>query len=939
MTTAADHSRATDEARYALGLSMLRSGAPARALLEWEHLSPESHVRLRPTLERLYCHVVASLLAGGKPAEAAQYAEFGRLRGHTLPDEITRRLAAALILHGLFVWAWWAVGRLPDARSGVDRLLRAIVGSSDKRGEELAVLVDDSSLRDSVRNALARCAAAALALGGRHAEGLKVLSSRPIDDPLSGALAALLRFAASGGRERPSGDRCDWIALAKLTRDTPELHSRLVSRPSTSSDLARASYYIERARHAEAREPLRSALVASPWEPGVARNFAVLAHVRASRRLPEIDVEAWRDFIAVMGCFLENPLWSAAWVQQRRKIYGTDENEQRLAEDLRADLAELVARKLTDAAATPGAGEGVACVATLRAELAKERRAAAAMWRVGKIRAPDGARLAFGPLFAERAGLHGMLQSYFMANPEPHGPPASEELRRLLLATGRDEAAIRRMMAEGDERPEAELRRWFSELGDALALHASGDAVGAREAALRVYVDYAALDAVDPKRFRERNPGYALFDDGVARLRTDAGAVVCDMSLVLFRTDLAKTDVDVARVPKQIRGLLGEAVAFHRSDEVRYALTRMLLQKRVELQDARNISSARTACELMKGVAGTGLTGMEKPAGQSFIRLGSLLSDQERYKEAVAAYEESWQIWKEPSVAVSLVHGRLEHFERLRSDGRKTEAETAIRRAREVAEEARAAFPEDQNATFLEGAVEGVLRGAAASSYFTRNRPEQREEAVPPPLPAAASAAIASLDRQLRKEDAAAGWREAESALAAAPRHPDVVVPAVRAALRFAVAVAPETGASVFRKVESAVAVVAGIYPEHRKVQEAACAIARHRVLFYEEGEVGRLHAKAVRLWLAGRDDEAIDVLKVVFALSHKRDPEVCALLSECLVMRARSSSNPSGDLATAERILAVGRETAPRHPGMERVRASLRELRSARDGRTGGGQ
>ncbi len=932
------HVRQHDHQRYAFGLALLRAGAPAMALAEWEQISSASRASLKSTLAGLYSHVVASLVKAGKPEEAAQYGVLAHLRGHALPLDVARKLAAALVRAGLFVSARWFVGLLGSANDGFDRLLDAMtVPVAGRLTERLAPLVRDASLPASARAALARCTAAGFALDGRFAEGASLLSSQPPGHPVTGALHALLRFAASGGRERPSGADCDWTALASMTRDAPALHSKLVARPARCSHEARASYFIGRACHSEASASLRAALAAAPWSPDVARNFAALASVRATRALPDIDIDAWRDLLCVIACYLENPCWSAEWVTRRREAYGTDEDDKRLAEDFRSDLSEMISRRLADAAgAASKSASGAASVAALRAELAKERRAAAAMWKVGKVLSPDGQRLAFGPLFAERAGLAGMLQSYFAGNPEPQGPSASDELRQLMRATGRDEAAIRRMLSADEDRPEAELRRWFSELGEALALQAAGDPAAGREAALRVYVAHAPPTAGDAERFRAGNPGYAMFPDGEARLRADAGATVCDMSIAIFRAELSRADLDTARVPGQIRALLGEGSAFHQRDEVCLALTRLILEKRQRLLDAKNIESAKIACDLMKAAVGR-LSGLEKPGGEAFLRLGGLYADQETYKDAVQAYEEAWRIWRDPNVAMNLVCGRLEHVERLRRDGRDADADGSLQRAREVARDARVAFPRESTSRVLEDAVQGVAAGKPVSSFFKWNRPEPPRSHVPPPLSEAATSALAALERATRGGDFALAWREAQAAMAASPRHPDVVASAVGAALRLATSSAPDAGALAFREVEPEVAAVEAAYPEHPKARSAVCVLSRHRVLFCATDEVGRLHAKAVRAWMAGDLDATIDALKVVFALSQRVDPEVCALLAEALVVRARTLDDPRGDLATAERILAVGREKAPKHAGMDRVREGLREIRSPRSGRAEG--
>ena len=74
---------------------------------------------------------------------------------------------------------------------------------------------------------------------------------------------------------------------------------------------------------------------------------------------------------------------------------------------------------------------------------------------------------------------------------------------------------------------------------------------------------------------------------------------------------------------------------------------------------------------------------------------------------------------------------------------------------------------------------------------------------------------------------------------------------------------------------------------------------------------------------------------KVVFALAPKRDPEVCALLAECLVAHAEElipSDRAKADenLATAEKLMAVGREIAPTHAAMDRTREEIERVRAS---------
>jgi hypothetical protein len=122
-------------------------------------------------------------------------------------------------------------------------------------------------------------------------------------------------------------------------------------------------------------------------------------------------------------------------------------------------------------------------------------------------------------------------------------------------------------------------------------------------------------------------------------------------------------------------------------------------------------------------------------------------------------------------------------------------------------------------------------------------------------------------------------------------------------------------------------------FPHNPRLSQVRSELDRERVLHDGDGTLALLHRKALRLCLDEKYVPAMELLTVVFTLAPSRDPEVCALLSEATVSRAREllDSEPAEAtklLRRAEKLLAVGRKIAPAHKGMENTREQLARAR-----------
>jgi len=270
-----------------------------------------------------------------------------------------------------------------------------------------------------------------------------------------------------------------------------------------------------------------------------------------------------------------------------------------------------------------------------------------------------------------------------------------------------------------------------------------------------------------------------------------------------------------------------------------------------------------------------------------------------------------------------------------------------------VAQQLARAFPADPSATRLPRAVEAARHGMPLDMLL--DLPGVKAAPVTPlaDLPQASEIVRAIRDCQAARAagDLARAQAQAEVARGLAPDHPDLAALAAQAALELARSLPPAEGRRLHAHAEELVAPALARFPAHVHLQDAREALQRYRVWFAAAGALEELHRKALRLADSGRPEAAVELLKVVFALEPRHDPEVCALLAECLVAHAEllrggpppdgagGPDDPSGpdggageqiaqQLATAERVLSLGREISPEHRGMDATRRRLEELR-----------
>ncbi len=923
-----------DEIRYARGLALWRLGERASALEVWEETAAPDAPERAEALDRARAAHAQALLDEDKLGESLLVLQ--RISDPARPEALPlrRSLAVAAARSGQIELAREAARGLGGGAAPVDRVLWSLlvpVGAA--RVEAVGRLLEDRHVPRDLAVAASCAAAAALALDGRCDEAGELLPADPASDE-GRTLGVLLRFASSGGRALPGVADCDWRHLRGATAEVDGLIDQLAAAPEGEEPRAVAGYWLARGDAAKAYEALATAQRSDPWNATIVRHLALLGYLRAAGARPSVDVEAWRDCIAQTVCLVENRRWLGAWVLSRFGTYDIKEEEEKRREDLRDDLYQFLDQRLTTLAA--GARErddrdAADAVGRLKAEFAWERRAAAAMWEVGDVRSADGRRLAFGPLFADRAGQRELVAEFFAAQPEREIPSPSEALRNLLASLGLDAARAAGVLGEDTKDATKELRRWYSELGEAAALQAAGRAREARTSALAVYVRWSPPGLPSAEEFARANLGYAHLRKRVARLRADAAAMFCDMSIAAFREELSSAGFDSGQIVRRVREILGEAIVLGHESEARYQLTKLMVGKQNSLLRSDDLDSAQQAWKLMAGAAEAGLSGLEQPLTRAAHRYADLLRQHQRLRAGADCYEEVWRIHKsEPVVASNLVALLLEHYTRLRNDQRFDEAEAVIGRAREVAEEASGLFPNNTHARALPELVGAVRRGIPLGELVEMRR--SGPETQPVVEPAMAEEAKAAIDRCREADglgDVPAARAAAEEARSAAPDHPDVVALAARAALELARTVSETEGRALFEHAERILQPAGARYPGNASLALARSELERDRILYQGDTPLARLHRKALLLSSDGKPGAAVELLKVVFTLAPERDAEVCALLAQAMVahaemLRGSDPSRAEDVLRTAEKVLAVGREIAPAHVGMENTRERL---------------
>lgn len=942
-TTLEPDDRETEEAVYALGLTLWRAGRRGEAIAEWDTLSEVAREAVGDSLESARIAHARYLVETDKPGEALAV-----LEGLTNPTSdaarpVWRAIAATALRSRQRRLAQRAVEALKDSDDEVDRgLAIAALDSGRDRAERLVELA-----RAAERSAIATWA-------GTTAVAEQLLQGEEPDTELLSATgddntdAALLRFLlrASGredgdrqadGRE-PDASR-DWATLKLVAADVPALLARLVPEPESGTPLSEAAYWLERAEHEKAHAILTEAQLRDPWDMDIAHNLAVTSYVRATRAAPAVDAEAWQDCICQLSAVLENPRWLGGWVIDRHTVYGADEIAPDFTDELRQAIYRHINRHLdrlrADALATRDEPSAEAAQLLLAA-FARERQAAASMAKARDFRDPNGNTAAFGPLFVHRTGQTEALLEYFAEHPPREREEPSELLASLLRSMGMSDAPLRQMLDADEADPHSAMRRWFSELGEAASLRDAGDTAAARERALAVYARWTPPDQPSVAEFEAANPAYVGMAGGQERLRSDAAAMACELSVEQFSQLLGSPSVEAAAVAKEAKRILQIAAALGREDDARYRLSRLYLGKVEECVEDGSLSQLRLACALLKHADKAGLRDLERRRAEALSAYGMALYKSRRWRHSIEVYEEAWTLSKEREyIPCNLVAVLLHEYDALRTDQREREARQVLDRATEVAREAVEAFPEGSHARELPTQVRMIQMGAGQMVFH----PDGEETEDPPSMsemPSGALEAVRACRECWRTGDLDAALRQARKAHEAAPNHPDAAALLANACLQVARQRQGAEGRSLFDEAVAILEPMRRRYASHERLRSTSSIAARDRVLYHSSGPVSELHRKALLLYFDERFAEAAAQLKVVLRLREESDPEVLSLLAAALVANARRHSSPSSwedsqDLRYARKVLALGRELAPDHYAMEKTRQQLSSTRTTK--------
>jgi tetratricopeptide (TPR) repeat protein len=376
-----------------------------------------------------------------------------------------------------------------------------------------------------------------------------------------------------------------------------------------------------------------------------------------------------------------------------------------------------------------------------------------------------------------------------------------------------------------------------------------------------------------------------------------------------------------------LKRVIRKANAFGLGTEIRFELTRAVLGRCERWLDQESTEDLDQACTLMRQAAEAGLEQIGPARTKALVKSANRCMEEGRWGQAVARCEEAWGCSKDQTrLPGYLVACLLRWREGLQEDNRIEEAAEALKRAREVAREARGLFESNQEVQMLLTRVEMAGRGHPTSEML--NLPGTEAEEAPPPSAMAEDAiqALKECREALREEDWSAAYEAAERARRADPNHPDTVALAAQLGLEVARNLPVDEGAPLFDEVETYLKPIRMRFGGHRRLQDAAAVLDRDRILYSGDGHLTTLHRKGLRLFLERRYSEAAELLGIVVALASRQDPEVVALLADTLISDAealvgRNREGARSQLGRAQRLLAIGRETAPEHSGLSRLR------------------
>jgi len=922
--------------RYAYGLSLWRYGEEGEALAVWADLSARAKARMGDHLDNALIAHAERLRADDMLAEAIEVlrslsaTDGGRVR------RVARLTAIAALRSGMSRVAAQAIHLLANSDDPIDRALCAYNEPSGRaRADALAEVVAQANTPDLAGWA-ARTAAAEAALQGDWDTALKVLGP---DSPNQKAqiLRAFL-FAAMSRDSEAVTFTGDWRLLKKAAEGVPGLVEHVLPLPEPCAPEAEAAYWLSCGEHGRAYALLAEVQRSNPEELGLARHLAVIAYIQAMRAAPEVNEAAWTDCVAQMSYVLASEDWLSAWILERLAVYDLRENEKECTEELRIWLERRLDGNLSrlEAVAREADNPGNAEAARrIRLAFARERKAAEAMRKQGGLTSESGGCLAFGPLLAEKTGLRERLSEYFATDAltTDEDQMRRERLGRLLQELRLGDDALSRLLTDGEGEGRAAVRRWFSELGEAASRYEAGDVGAARELALEVYARWSPPGTPDQAVFRSKNPAYAHLDDGVEKLRGDAARMFCEMAAKQFEQRIAHADLDARPVTRNLRWIIRQASAFGMGPEIQFELTRSVLGRCQAWLEDGTPDALHQACDLMRQAAEAGLEQLEHSRSNALVSCANRLMEEGRWRQAVARCEEAWECNKEePRLPTYLVACLLRWREALQEDHRSKEAAEALRKARDVGQEAGRIFGSHEDVQLLPRLVQLAEDGHPTSEMLNLPGKDAEEAPTASEMPEDAIQAVRDCHAARHEGDLDAALAAAERARQAAPNHPDAVALAAHMALELARTLPQDQAIELFEAVGEHLQPQRLRYGTHARLQAAGAVFDRDRILYSGEGHVATLHRKGLRLFLEKRYPEAAELLSIAFALAPRQEPEVIALLSETLIDEAgdlagRDREGARNRLTRAERLLAIGRETAPEHPGMSRVRVRLAEM------------
>jgi tetratricopeptide (TPR) repeat protein len=920
--------RLGDEIVYALGLMHWRLGHYDDAGETWTGLSAGTRGRYAAPLDLAMLWRARELLAARRLTECL--AVLRRLVVSGKPEALIvwRSLALAALQTGDVKLAREAARPLAASQMGVDRAILALVRSPGlERLQQLKEVRAISGLPSQLQLAVLRAEVAEALRAGdwAHARCAAALAPNDLDMRLASWVAAM----ASGDEAGQAAPMDLWHRLSETCGDTPDLVRRCAGEPDpTASPERQAAFWLQRAQRDRVVALLAAVQKTSSSQPAIAHILFLVNYVRASLALPAIDRDLWCQVFAQLAAFIENERWLGAWVVSRLAVYGVRDDYAQRTTELQKELRLALERRLTQVEAQAherGDTAAAATVRQLRADLARELQAAAAMWKSEKVRGKDGERLAFGPVFARQTERTGLVQEALRQTVRQGDSAERETLRQMLQALARRPEEIAQFLDEHEGDDLLALRQWFSELGEAAALQAAGDIEAARARALDVLIRWTPPDTPPEEEFRQANPAYGGIAEGMERLRADAGRMISRLTIAAFRSEIASAGFDVDQTPARLREIISEAVALRCEDAARGQLTRLVLGKQQQLLEQETLESAHLACTLVRCAAKTGLDGLEGPQAVGLMRAARLFAKNKRFGEAGRLFQELSELRKDEPVHLSnAVAMLLKQHELLVHHGRTPEADEALTEVKRVIDSGLQRFPREGEFRQLSQAV-AALRAGVPLGNLMQIASEQEEGEKPAELGPEAVELVGVIRAEA---DLGKALPHIRRLLDLAPDHPTSLRVCVPLLSRHARALPVDEGRVVFDDLDRRVTIARRRYPGDEMLLHVAALVNRQRRLFYTDSPIEELHRKALRLYFTRHFAEAANILKLVFARSPRRDAELCLLLAECLIGAVASGDGRSENAAAARELLKLAARHAPDDPRIADLQARLSEER-----------